>query len=142
MGYEIKKVDVWSAEIPDQPGGLRSALVPLVELGANLDFLLARRTTKGKGVVFLSPLEGAQLIKKAKSSGFSKNKEISALKIIGPDKAGLGLAILNELGSAGINIRGISASAISKNCVIWLAFDNTKDSAKALRILKKILATK
>ncbi len=139
MSYEIKKVDVWSVEILDQPGGLSSVLQPLVEAGANLNFLLARRTSSGKGIAFLSPLEGASVIKKAKSLGFQKNKDIAVLKITGPDKAGLGLLILSTLSSAGINIRGISASSIRKNCNIWISFDNSKDANKASKLIQKIL---
>ncbi len=139
MGYEIKKVDVWSVEILDQPGGLSAVLQPLVEAGANLNFLLARRTSSGKGVAFLYPLEGTAVIKKAKSLGFQKNKDISVLKITGPDKAGLGLLLVKTLASAGINIRGISASSIGKNCIIWISFDNSKDSNKALKSIQKIL---
>ncbi len=139
MGYEIKKVDVWSVEILDQPGGLSSVLQPLVESGANLNFLLARRTSSGKGIAFLSPLEGNTVIKKAKSLGFQKNKDIAVLKICGPDKAGLGLLILNTLSSSGINIRGISASSLGKNCNIWISFDNIKDANKSLKLIQKVL---
>ncbi|MGC8738132.1 MAG: amino acid-binding protein [Candidatus Hydrogenedens sp.] len=139
MGYEIKKVDVWSVEILDQPGGLSTVLQPLVEAGANFNFLLARRTSSGKGVAFLCPLEGATILKKAKQMGFQKNKDIAVIKIIGPDKAGLGLLILNTLSASGINIRGISASSIGKNCNIWISFDNSKDAGKALKLIQKIL---
>lgn len=139
MGYEIKKVDVWSVEILDQPGGLSSVLQPLVEAGANLNFLLARRTSSGKGIAFLSPLDGNAVIKKAKTLGFQKNKDIAVLKISGPDKAGLGLLILTTLSSAGINIRGISASSIGKNCNIWISFDNSKDAGKSLKLIQKVL---
>lgn len=140
MAYEIKKVDVWSVEIIDQPGGLSSVLKPLVEAGANLHFLLARRTSSGKGIAFLSPIEGGSVIKKAKLLGFQKNKDIAVLKISGPDKAGLGLLVLNTLSSAGINIRGISATSIGKNCNIWISFDNRKDATKASKLIQKILA--
>ncbi len=140
MGYEVKKVDVWSAEILDQPGGLSSTLKPLVEAGANLSFLLARRTSAGKGIAFLSPLEGPAIIKKAKSLGFQKNKDIAAIQICGPDKAGLGFSILNAISSAGINICGTSASSIGKNCTIWISFDNAKDANKALKLIQKLLA--
>lgn len=140
MAYEIKKVDVWSVEIMDQPGGLSSVLKPLVEAGANLNFLLARRTSSGKGIAFLSPIEGGAIIKKAKLLGFQKNKDIAVLKISGPDKAGLGLLVLNTLSSAGINIRGVSATSIGKNCNIWISFDNSKDANKASKLIQKILA--
>lgn len=139
MKYEIQKVDVWSVEILDQPGGLSSVLQPLVEAGANLQFLLARRTSEGKGIAFLSPLEGPAVVKKAKSLGFQKNKDISVVKIVGPDKAGLGLSILSAIASAGISIRGISASSIGKNCNIWIAFDNNKDANKALKLVQNAL---
>ncbi len=140
MAYEIKKVDVWSIEILDQPGGLSSVLQPLVEAGANLNFLLARRTSEGKGIAFLSPLEGSAVIKKAKALGFQKNKDIAVIKISGPDKAGLGFSIMSAISSAGINIRGVSATSIGKNCNIWISYDNTKDANKSIKIIQKTLS--
>ncbi|MCX8064258.1 MAG: amino acid-binding protein [Candidatus Hydrogenedentes bacterium] len=142
MSYEIKKVDVWSAEISDQPGSLANVIQPLAESGANLKFLLARRTTEGKGVVFVSPIEGQGVIKKAKSLNFKKNDGISAVQITGPDKPGLGAKILQSIALGGINIRGISASATGKNCTIWIAFDNTKDANKALKLIENALSKK
>jgi len=142
MAYEVKKVDVWSVEIPDQPGALASVLQPLTEAGANLKFLLARRTTEGQGIAFVAPIEGTGVVKKAKELKFKKNDGISAIQITGPDKPGLGSKILQPLSSAGINLRGISAVAIGKNCTIWLSFDNTKDANKALKLLEAVLTKK
>jgi len=142
MAYEIKKVDIWSVEIPDQPGGLASVLQPLTESGANLKFLLARRTTEGKGIAFFAPIEGPQVIKKAKALKIKKNDGIAVLQVTGPDKPGLGSKILQSISSADINLRGISATAIGKNCTIWLAFDNTKDANKAFKLIKTALSKK
>lgn len=142
MSYEIKKVDVWSTEIADQPGGLANVIQPLAESGANLKFLLARRTSEGKGIVFVSPIEGTGVIKKAKALNFKKNDGISVIQITGPDKPGLGSKILQSISSAGINLRGISATAIGKNCTLWIAFDNTKDANKALKLISNALTKK
>lgn len=142
MAYEIKKVDVWSVEIPDRPGALAEILQPLAESGANLKFLLARRTTEGKGIAFVAPVEGAALIKKAKALNLKKNDGIAVIQILGPDKPGLGSKILQTISSAGINLRGVSATAIGKNCTIWLSFDDKKDANKAFKLLETALTKK
>lgn len=138
MAYEIIKVDVWSKEIEDQPGAVAKALQPIVDAGANLQFLLARRIGEGKGILFISPIQGPQQIKKAKSEGFKKNDGIAVVKITGPDKPGLGLKILNAVYTGDVNLRGISAISIGKNCSIWLAFDTIKDANKAIKLIQKI----
>ena len=46
----VTKMDVWIAEIPDQPGGLAGKLQSLADAGANLDFAVARRQPDKPGV--------------------------------------------------------------------------------------------
>ncbi len=60
MDLIVKRVEVWAASIKDQVGGLARKLKGLKEAGADLDFVIARRTPEdpGKGVVFVTPLRG------------------------------------------------------------------------------------
>ena len=54
----VEHVDVWAATIEDRPGDLAHVLAELREAGADLHFIIARRTEPGKGVVFVTPLRG------------------------------------------------------------------------------------
>ena len=139
MALNVTRVDVWAARIEDKPGGLAKKLAVLAEAGARLEFVIARRAPDkpGTGVVFLTPLKGAAQIRAAKKAGFAKTKSLHSVRIEGPDKPGLGARMTQSLADAGINLRGLSAAAIGKRCVVHLALDSSADATKAVRILKR-----
>ena len=140
MAMKVTRVDMWAASIKDRPGGLAEKLAILTEAGANVAFALARRVKgkRGEGVVFLSSLKGPKQLRAAKKTGFAKTKSLHAVRVEGADKPGLGTKMTQSLGEAGVNLRGLSASVIGKKFICHLAFDNSADVAKAMRILKKI----
>src|SRR5579862_9412084 len=74
MKLEITRSDVWAAAIEDHPAGLEEKLAALAAAGANLEFVIGRRTPElpGKGVVFVTPLKGPAQLKVAKAAGFKK----------------------------------------------------------------------
>ena len=43
MSLKVTKMDVWSGEIQDQPGGLSGVLRQLAEANADLEMVVARR---------------------------------------------------------------------------------------------------
>ena len=47
--------------------------------------------------------------------------------------------MMDALAAAGINVRGISAAALGRRAVSYLAFDSAADWDAAVRILKKAL---
>ena len=55
------------------------------------------------------------------------------MRIEGPDKPGLGAQLTCALAKAGINLRGLSAAAIGKRCVVYLALDTAADAARQQR---------
>ena len=67
----VEHVDVWAATIEDRPGDLAHVLAELREAGADLHFIIARRTEPGKGVVFVTPLRGDREIAAAAQVGFN-----------------------------------------------------------------------
>jgi len=144
MPYEITKVDVWAGTIDDRPGGLAQKLEALSEAGANLEFVIARRSPEqpGAGVVFLAPLHGARQTRVALNAGLSKATSLCSLRLQGPDKPGLGARVTRLLADEGINLRGLSAAAVGRQSVVYFGFDNTADANKAVRVLKKALAGK
>ena len=59
-----------------------------------------------------------------------------------PDRAGLGARMTQDISEAGINMRGLSAAALGRRMVCYLAFDSDADAKKAGRALKKALTGK
>jgi hypothetical protein len=141
MAYTVKKVDVWAGEIADRPGGLASTLAAMNKAGANIEFVVARRAPDkpGTGVVFLTPIKGAKQKSAAQQAGLGTSESLHSVRVEGPDKAGLGAMMTDALAAAGINLRGISAAALGRRAVSFLAFDTAADSDAAVRILKKTL---
>ena len=139
MAYKIDRVDIWIGSMTDKPGSLAKKLAPLAEAGAELEFVLARRDAKGRGLVFLAPLKGVKQAAAAKKARVKKSPRIVALRLEGPDKVGLASAVTVALADAGINLRGLSASTIGKKCVMYLAFDKKDDATLARRVLLKAL---
>jgi hypothetical protein len=134
---DISKVTVWHATIDDKPGGLAAKLDALARAGANLGFVIARRSPDrpGHGVVFVTPLEGGAQEGAAKASGFEVSESLHGLRIEGDDAPGLGAKLTAALAGAGINLRGLSAAAFGSKFIMHLAFDSDSDAAKAVSTL-------
>lgn len=139
MGMNVRSVDVWAASIKDEPGGLAGKLAQLAQAGADLDFIISRRTPDkpGDGVVFVTPLRGDQEIKAATAVGFAISNSLHSVRVEGPNEAGIAARLARMLADAGINIRGLSAAVINERFIIYLALDAGDDVANAMRILKE-----
>jgi len=142
MKLDITRVDVWVAGIEDRPGGLTEKLRGLAQAGANLEFLLARRTSErpGKAVVFAAPIKGARQTGAARELGFHKSNSLHGIRVTAADKPGLSLALTQSLADAGINLRGFSGAAVGKRAVFYIAFDTVSDAGRAARILRRVSA--
>lgn len=139
MALKATKAEVWAATLEDRAGGAADKLEALARGGANLEMVLARRTEQpGQGVMFVTPVKGAKAVKAAQEAGFGKPEHIHSVRIEGGDKPGLGSKIARALGKAGVSFRGISAVAIGRKFVSYLACDSAEDAAKAISVLKKL----
>jgi len=140
MKMDISKVDVWAATIDDRPGALAAKLDALAAAGANLGFVIARRTAEkpGHGVVYVTPLSGAKQLAAARKAGFSKARGLNSLRVTADDRPGLGAKLASCVAAAGINVRGVSAAALGRKSVCHFAFDSTIDANKAARALKSL----
>ena len=140
MKFNVNRSDVWAATLEDQPGGLAEKLGSLAAAGANLEFVIARRTPEqaGNGVVFVTPIKGAKQVKAGQDTGFQKTESLHSLRLEGADKPGSVAAITKALAGAGINLRGLSAAAIGRRFVAHLALDTAEDAAKATSVLRKL----
>jgi len=134
----IERVNVWAASIRDEVGGLGHLLAGLRDAGADLDFILARRTPDkpGRGVLFVAPLRGDAEIAAAADLGFNVTSSVHALRIEGNNRLGIAAELTEKLGAAGINLRGFSAAVTSPRFIIYIGLDSSEDAAQAVEVLQ------
>jgi hypothetical protein len=139
MAFEIGKVDIWVGELSDRPRALMKKLEALTQAGASLEFVIARPDKRGKAVVFMAPLNGAAQLQAAQEAGLSKAARMHTLRVVGPDRVGLGEVITRALADEGLNLRGLSAAAIGGRSATYLRFANANDAQRARQALKRAL---
>ena len=138
MGMKAEKTDVWAASMEDEIGGLSNMLGGLSDAGVNLDFVIARRSPDqpGRGVLFVTPLEGDDQIAAAKELGFNITRTVSSVRIEGDDKPGAGAEISKKLADAGLNLRGFSAAVLGGRYIVYIGLDSEEDADKAVEVLQ------
>ena len=138
MELMTERVDVWAASIRDEAGGLANVLAGLRDVGADLDFILARRAPDqpGQGVVFVTPLRGDAEIAAAADLGFNVTSSVHAVRVEGDNRPGVAAEIAERLGAAGISLRGYSAAVIGPRFIIYIGLDSAADAARVVDILK------
>ncbi len=138
MDLFVEHVDVWASGIEDKPGGLADILGGLRDAGANLQFIIARRAPDdtGKGVVFVTPLQGDREIAAAAEVGFNVTRTLHSVRAMGRDRPGIAAELTRKLADAGINLRGFSASVIGTQFVAYAALDSLQDANRVIEILK------
>ena len=139
MEIVVEHVDVWAANIEDKPGGLAGVLAALRDVGADLQFIIARRAPQepGRGVVFVTPLQGDREIAAAAEVGFNVSQTLHSVRVMGRDRPGAAAEFAQKLADGGINLRGFSASVIGSQFVAYVAVDSQDEANKAMEILKK-----
>lgn len=140
MAYQINKIKVWSAELEDRPGAMAEKLNILAQAKADLKFIFARRRPEspGKGLIFVSPIQGKKQEEAARSAQFSLASDLVGVRVEGANKSGLGYRFTEALAKAGINLRGLTASVIGNKFSIVLAFDNEADAERGIKELRKV----
>ncbi len=140
MNLKVERVDVWSAGIDDKPGGLGKVLAGLKDVGADLDFIIARRSQAkpGTGVVFVTPLRGDAEIAAANMLGFNVTRSIKSVRVEGDNRAGVGAELTEKLAAAGINLHGFSGAVIGERFILYIGLDSEDDAKKAAAIIKKL----
>jgi hypothetical protein len=144
MPLKVTKIDVWSGEVQDQPGGLAGVLRQLAGASANLEMVLARRQPDrpGIGIVFLAPVKGRKATEAAAVAGLSPATGMAALRVEGIDRPGLGAKMTGVIADAGINLRGLYAAVLGSRFVDYMAFDSAEDADKAAKAIKGAMAAK
>jgi hypothetical protein len=139
MDFFVEHVDVWAARITDDPGALAGVLAALSKAGADLDFVIGRRSPdrSGEGVVFVTPIRGDTEVAAAGMLGFNLTSSIDTIRVQGENKPGAAAAVAERIGKAGINVRGFSAAVIGSRFIAYVGFDNADDAQKAVEALKR-----
>ena len=134
MDMIVERVNVWAASIRDKVGGLSHLLTGLREAGANLDFIIARRSPErpGSGVVFVTPLRGDREVAVAANLGFNVTSSIQSVRIEGDNRPGVAAELTKKLAVANINLRGLSVAVIGSRFILYIGLDSTEDVAKAV----------
>jgi hypothetical protein len=139
MDLLVERADVWVANIEDRPGGLAEVLAALRDAGADLQFIIARRAPEapGKGVVFVTPLQGDREIRAAADAGFNVTRHLHCVRVMGADQPGIAAVLTQKLADGGINLRGFSASVIGTQFVAYAAVDSLDEASKAMGVLER-----
>jgi hypothetical protein len=137
MDLDIRKVQVWSGEIPDRPGAAAAKLELLARAGANLEFIFTRaRPHRPESVVlFLAPITGPEQIAAARAAGLAPALDIAMLRVEGANRGGIGYELMSRLAVAGINLRGVSISALGDRYAAYMAFDSPDVAVQATQLL-------
>ena len=140
MDLLVERVDVWAATIQDRPGGLAEVLMRCGKRGRTCNSSLrgAAGEARGKGVVFVTPLQNDREIRAAAQVGFNVTQGLHSVRIMGPDRPGVAAELTQKLADGGINLRGFSASVIGTQFVAYIAVDSLDDANKAMEILSKV----
>ena len=137
MSFKMYKVQVWSGEIPDRPGAAAAKLELLARAGADLAFILTRPKPgfPEMSLNFLAPITGAEQTQAAQAVGLTPARDIAMLCVEGDNRQGIGYQLMSHLAVAGINLRGISISALGPRFAAYLAFDNPDAATLATQTL-------
>jgi hypothetical protein len=139
MAIKIKRVALWRAEVVNQPGALAMALDPLAFTDLRVVVGYHFYGEPGKAVVDIAPVVGKKAIEAARSAGFSALPSPTLL-IEGDNRAGIGRAIAQALGDAGINIDTLMAQAVGKKYQAVFGFESELEAKKAATLIKKAVA--
>jgi hypothetical protein len=92
MALKVSQLDMWSSKIEDRAGGAAAILEALAKAKVDLQVILARRTPEdpGKGVIFMSPIKGAEAEKVATAAGLSPTRNVVGLSLIRSGGGGIG----------------------------------------------------
>ncbi|NLV72891.1 MAG: ACT domain-containing protein [Actinobacteria bacterium] len=140
MDVLVGREDVWAAGLDDKPGALAAKLSALTEAGADLDFIVVRRTPEkpGSGVVFVTPLQGDREVRAAASAGFLVTSKLHSVRVEGDNEPGAATKVSKAIGDAGINMRGFSAAVLGTKFVVHVGVDSAEDEEAAVRVLSEL----
>jgi hypothetical protein len=137
MPFRMHKVQVWTGEVPDRPGAAAAKLEVLARAGADLEFIFTRPLPgqPENTAIFLAPINGPEQIEAAQKAGLQPSRDITMLCVEGDNKPGLGYQLMYQLAVAGINVRGLSISAVADRFAAYIALDSPDSATLAIQLL-------
>jgi len=142
MALNMHRMQVWSGEIDDRPGAAAAKLELLARADANLEFVFTR-PIPGKPdrvAIFLAPIVGQAQTQVANLAGLSPARDLCMLCVEGTNRCGIGFQIMTRLAIAGINLRGLSISAVGDRFAAYLALDSADHVTQAIQVLANLEA--
>ena len=136
MADQIRRVDYFYVEVPDQPGEGVRILMAVKEAGVNLLSFTAFPTGSGKAQVDLVPENAEALQKAAKNARLQLSPRKQAFFVQGENRAGAAADVLRKLSSAGINVRAANGAAAPGGfgVILWVAPNDYAKAAQALGV--------
>jgi hypothetical protein len=140
MAFQMYRVQVWSGEVSDRPGAGAAKLEHLAQAGADLAFIFTRPKPgqPDTSLIFLAPINGPEQTQAAQAAGLQPASDIAMLCVEGDNRSGIGYQIMSHLAVAGIQLRGLSISAVGKRFAAYLAFDNAHQATLATQLLANL----
>src|SRR4051812_39791203 len=91
MPLQIRRVQVWSGEIPDRPGAAAAKLAYLNRAGADLEFIFTRPNPNkpGTSILFLAPITGPEQMQAARAGELGPALDVAMLCVEGDNRPGL-----------------------------------------------------
>lgn len=87
----------------------------------------------------MAPISGCPDAEQAaRAAGFAPTADISALRVEGDDRAGMGQQLAGAVATAGVSLRGMSANVLGKKYVCYVALDTAADAQKAAEAIKAL----
>ncbi len=140
MALTIRRIQVWCGEIPDRPGAAAGKLAHLAHAGADLEFVFTRPHPHRPGVsiLFLAPIAGNEQMAAARRAELGPALDVFMLCVEGRNRPGISYDVMTNLAIAGLNLKGISISAVQDRFVAYLAFENLDVVTQAIQVLSTI----
>ena len=140
MDVLVEKEDVWAASVEDRAGALGAKLSALAAVGADLDFIIVRRSPEkpGTGVVFITPLRGDREVQAAATVGFNVTSSMHSIRIEGQNEPGVAAKLTKAVGDAGISMRGFSAAVLGTRYVAHISVDTPGEQDAVVKLLSRI----
>jgi hypothetical protein len=137
MADQIRRVDYFYVDIPDQPGEGVKVLVALKEAGVNLLSFTAFPTSAGRAQLDLVPDDTEALQRAAKNARLTLSQRKQAFFVQGTEnRTGAAADTLRKLASAGINVRAANGAAAPTGfgIIVWVAPNDYARAAQALGV--------
>lgn len=138
MELDVQHIEVWRANITDQPGGLAHALDVLDDAGVDIQFIVERRglAAQGRGQVLVTPLGGDHQIAAAAHAGFHIPEHIHALRVSGNSRTGLVAGLPGMIAWLRISLQGFAASTFGHEFVAYITADSYVDGDRIVQVLR------